>query len=452
VGYLVPHYGPAPSVALLLGAGALAAALASNYAALALLIVLILVPLGSSGPLPDWINDIDAVYGAALIGLALRAAASGRALVLGGAGLALAGFLLAGLSALAAGVLGAGDGTAALGHFRGLFGYALVPVLVLALADGQGMRRRTLLWLLCAVAAVTAARGVLSWAELNGLVQLGGPLHRFAAPDGDELVGAVPSLTGTGGYLRAWAGNFEGNSLGAFLVLLLPVMSYLALQGRNAPARLVAAPLTVLLLVALVVTYSRGAYLGLAAAALPLLAGMWRRSPVSALLLVAAGAAAVLLLVDHLPGADDRVATLRALGEDPTVQHRQIVYQQVFDAFRRDPLWGIGLGTSVGEIGTGADSLYLFLLVRGGLLATAAAIALVWVAVRQVLSALRAGRLTGLDIAVGAGVFGFAVHSTVDYTLWNPKVALTFWLMAGFLTAAACSKNDAASAAREGAS
>jgi O-antigen ligase len=348
-------------------------------------------------------------------------------------------------------MLGAGGAPAALSHFRGLFGYALIPALVLSLGDGRGDRRRTLLWLLCAAGAVTAARGVLSWAELNGLVHLGGVLHRFAAPDGDELVGAVPSLTGDFGYLRAWAGNFEGNSLGAFLVLLLPVSSYLAVRGSGAPVRIAAAAATALLFVALAVSYSRGAYLGLGAAALPLLAGLWRRNPAGALLLATAGVALAVYLAGHVPGLDDRLATLRALGEDPTVQHRQLVYREVIDAFRHNPLWGIGLGTSVGEIGTGADSLYLFLLLRGGLLVTAAFIALVWAAGRQVREALMAGRLTGLDVAVGAGVFGFAVHSAVDYTLWNPKVALTCWLMVGFLMAAARSAGPEAEAPEDGA-
>ena len=35
------------------------------------------------------------------------------------------------------------------------------------------------------------------------------------------------------------------------------------------------------------------------------------------------------------------------------------------------------------------------------------------------------------------GLSGVAAHSLVDYTLWNPKVALVVWLLAGLALAAA---------------
>ncbi len=436
-GATVPQLGAGTAVALLVGGTALIAAAASSYAALGLLIVLILVPLDAAGELPAHINEIDTVYGAALIGLSLRVLTSRQPLVFSPLGLALAAFMLVGLLALTAGVLSGAETATALGQFRGLFGYALIPLLVLSLDRQARERRRTLVCLLCAVGAATAARGVLSWADLNGVVQLSGLLHRIASPDSEDVVGAVPAISGDFGYLRAWAGNFEGNTLGAFVVLLLPVTVYLTMSGSNTVTRIGFGAGAVLLTVALLVSYSRGAYLGLAAASVPGMLALWRRHPMGTVVLALTGGAVLFLLATHLPGAEDRLSTLRALAEDPTVRHRQLVYGQIVESVAGSPVWGIGLGSSIGPIGTGADSLYLFMVLRGGLLLACSFLLLAWVGGRHLLDALRAGRLTTLDLAVAAGLLGFAAHSAIDYTIWNPKVALTAWLLVGILMAAA---------------
>jgi O-antigen ligase len=228
--------------------------------------------------------------------------------------------------------------------------------------------------------------------------------------------------------------------------LVLPSCAYLALRAGSA-ARAACAAGTVLITMALVVSYSRGAYVGGAAASLPALFLLWRRNPRAALAVVAVGAALLFYLVTHLAGAQDRLVTLRTLSDDPTVLHRQLVYEQIAEAVRQSPLWGVGLGTSVRAIGTGADSLYLFVLLRGGLLATGAAAALAWFAGREVMVAFRAGRMRGLDLAIGCGLFGFAVHSLIDYTLWNPKVALVVWLLVGLLLAPALDRRKLGEAA-----
>ncbi|MEX1254286.1 MAG: O-antigen ligase family protein [Dehalococcoidia bacterium] len=441
-GMLAGRFDALPAAMLLLAVASLLAALLSAHAAVALLIALLVIPLETTGLLAGRLNQVDTLYGAAVLGLALRAFASKERLALQPVGLALLAFIAAGTVALAAGVLSTDTLNAALGHFRGPFGYALIPALVLTMGKEGKSKRQALLWLLCAVAVITAARAVLAWAQLNGLVHLSGVLARLAAPGEDQRIGVVAATGGEFGYLRAWAGNFEGNSLGTFLVLIAPVSAYFALQSRSHALRLAFGAATALLLVALMASYSRGAYLGLAAASLPLIFNLWRRSPLGAIALVLTSGMLLVFLASELPGAQDRLITLGALGDDPTVQHRQIVYQQVLDAFRQNPIWGIGLGTRLGEFGTGGDSLYLFLLLHGGLLVSGAFLLLVWVAGRQVIDAFRAGRLSGLDLAVAAGLSGFAVHSAVDYTLWNPKVALTMWLMVGFLMAAVLEHGD----------
>jgi putative inorganic carbon (HCO3(-)) transporter len=433
---LAPKLGASSTIVYLVGGAALVSAVLSSYAAIAVLIVLLLVPISTVDLLPIHLNSIDAVYAASVVGIVLRMIVSDERVELSPLGLALVSFVLAGLLALAAGMLGSSGTSAALSHFRGLFGYALIPVLVLQIGGNSVRRRTTLLSMLCVVGALTAARGVLSWAELNGTVKVGGILHQLAAPEG-SAVGVVPASSHNFGYVRAWAGNLEGNTLGAFTLALLPAAVGLALRRSNALARLGFAAAALLLLVALLVTYSRGAYLGLAVAATIALLVFGRRRPLAAALTAAAGLALLIFLVTHLPGTEDRLNTLHFLGQDRTVQHRQLVYAQAFDSIRASPIWGVGLGTPVDVIGTGADSLYVFVLLRGGMLAAGAAIALLWTAGQRVIAAWRAGRFRPLDVAVLIGLSGVAAHSLVDYTLWNPKVALVVWLLAGFVMAAA---------------
>ena len=435
-GALAAALGAGTLALLLFAAAALLAAVLSSYAALALLIIMLLVPIGSAGQLPVRLNEIDAIFAAALAGLAIRLLTSRERFSPTPLTLATAAYLTAGVVALTAGVLGTGETAVALSHFRGLFGFALIPVLLLSLGEKGPERRGKLLLLLCGVGVLTAGRGVLSWAELNGLVHVGGVLHRIAAPD-DVVVGAIPALSGDFGYLRAVTGNFEGNSLGAFTLMLLPVAVYLALGRGSALVRLGFAAGAVLLLVALLVSYSRGAYLGLAIAAVPVLLLLGRRRPLTAVAITGAGALLLIFLINQLPGTEDRVATLRSLGQDATVQHRQLVYEEAALEIARSPVWGVGLGTNIGVSGAGADSLYVFLPLRGGLLLTAAFLGLLWAAGRHVLVAWRKRWLRGLDVAVLVGLIGFAGHSLVDYTLWNPKVALTLWLLVGFVMATA---------------
>ncbi|MDZ4277590.1 MAG: O-antigen ligase family protein [Dehalococcoidia bacterium] len=437
LGMAAAHVGPGPTMMLVVGAGVLVAASSSSYAALAILIVLLPLPLRSFSLPPFQINQIDIVYASALIGLALRVLVNKERFAVGSLGLAALAFLASGSLSALVGVLNGAGLQGALSHFRGIFGYALIPLLFLSLGGEQASRRRALLLLLCGVGALTAARGVLSWAQLNGLVELGGVLHRLASPDSTEAVGAVPALAGDFGYVRAWAGNLEGNTLGAFVILIAPVAVAFALRAERGLARLAFGAGALLLVMALIVSYSRGAYLGLSAAALPALLVLWQRRPVLAVAVALGGVILVGFLVTQLPGADDRLVTVYALREDPTVQHRQLVYEHVVDAIALSPAWGTGLGTDVPGVGTGADSLYLFVLLRGGLLMAAATFALIVVAGRRVLGALRAGNVGGLDLAVAAALWGFAVHSAFDYSLWNPKVALTAWLLAGALLAAA---------------
>jgi O-antigen ligase len=393
-------------------------------------------------------NEIDIVYGAALCGLAARVVLSNRPVELSPLGIALMAFVAAGLVALVAGILSSGDAATPLNHFRGLFGYAFVPLLIMSLGPNAREQRRALLVLLALVALATAGRGVLSWAQLNGLVQLGGVLGRLAEPD-TAVVGAVPALSGDFGYLRAWAGNLEGNTLGVFALMLLPITVGLVLSEAGLLRRAVLVAGAVLLAAVLVVSYSRGAYIGLAVVAAPALYALWRRRPAAAVALAVVGAAALLLLINHLPGAEDRLVTIRSLHDDPTVQHRQAVYEEVLQAIGRNPVWGVGLGTAVGQARTGADSLVLFVPLRGGLLVTTAALALAWAFARRLQDAWRRGALRGLEVAVALGVLGFAVHSLFDYTLWNPKVALTVWLLVGLIAAAAQPDEPALSAGEE---
>jgi O-antigen ligase len=436
LGVGAPKLGASTTLVYLAGGAALVSAVLSSYAALAVLIVLLLLPLSTVDVLPIHLNTIDAVYGASALGIVLRLIVSDKRVEVSPLGLALVSFVLAGLLALAAGLLGSGGTSAALSHFRGLFGYALIPVLVLQVGGNSVRRRTTLLSMLCIVGALTAARGVLSWAELNGAMKVGGILHRLAAPEG-SAVGVVPASSPNFGYVRAWAGNLEGNTLGAFTLALLPAAVGLALRRSHALARLGFAAGALLLLVALLVSYSRGAYLGLAVAATVALLVFGRRRPLAAALTAVAGLAVLIFLVTHLPGAEDRLNTFHFLGQDRTVQHRQLVYAEAFASIRASPIWGVGLGTPVDVIGTGADSLYVFVLLRGGVLAAGAAIALLWTAGQRLIAAWREGRLRPLDVAVLIGLSGFAAHSVVDYTLWNPKVAVVVWLLAGLVMAPA---------------
>jgi putative inorganic carbon (HCO3(-)) transporter len=237
------------------------------------------------------------------------------------------------------------------------------------------------------------------------------------------------------------------NTLAALLVVLIPVSAAYALRGRGL-ARLAASVYTLAGLMLLVLTYSRGGWLG-AAAGLGMLGAIliiradfrawWQRArPIFRLGVYAAGIGLIVL------GAGLAIVLLRSLDEGGRgLNLRTFIYDTAVRLFQDAPLTGSGLFTFGGGLArlnsspptephSHAHNLPLHVAAELGIFGVGA---LVTAAVLAALAARRLlrvrsvdGALSGRDqtacIGACAALFGTAVHHMLDLPAMNPAVAL----------------------------
>lgn len=153
------------------------------------------------------------------------------------------------------------------------------------------------------------------------------------------------TIQGVGVRIEGTVGGIFGNpnDLAMALVMLLPLAIVLALKSKPA-GRLLYSACTFILALGVVVTFSRGGFLGLAAAGGVLL---WKLGRSNKLTTAMAALAACLVLAMSMPaGYADRLFTIIHTEQDTTnsAQERQGEMKQALDIALRHPFIGIGMG------------------------------------------------------------------------------------------------------------
>ena len=247
------------------------------------------------------------------------------------------------------------------------------------------------------------------------------------------------------------------NLLGGYLVPIIPLAIGAALHWRRWPSRLFAVVTAALAGAALVLTYSRGAWLGLGASlacfgllwgwfAFPRLHG--QRQVVFCGLLLAAllGAVAMSGLLEPL-----QVRLLSALAGrgDSSVNFRINVWVASWQMLRDYAWTGIGPGQDAFNRvyplyqqplfnALSAYSMPLELAVELGIAGLLAGVAIfchaLHLGLRQLKAAVATKEAGGwLQISVMAAVVGLGAHGLVDTIFLRPEVQLTWWLCIAFL-------------------
>lgn len=244
------------------------------------------------------------------------------------------------------------------------------------------------------------------------------------------------------------------NVFAEYLVLLLPLAVALFLCARSRLVRLGWLTACSLGAVALVLTFSRGGWVGLAAGVLSFAVIRDRRL----LVLVLAGA----LVIAALPGGQNLIARrLQSIirPTDSSSVYRVMVWRETLGMI--EDFWpsGVGLGHRAYMLmyprymldrtkrPFHSHSTYLQVLAETGLPGLIALLWVVWRVVRTGLASLRklAGRPAGdplrgtvapLIAGALAGLAGAAVHGVVEPLLYIPRITVTFWLVVGLLLCA----------------
>lgn len=248
------------------------------------------------------------------------------------------------------------------------------------------------------------------------------------------------------GTTRIYGSLGNPNLLGGYLVPVVPLAVGAALHWRRPMGRVFAVATAVLATLAVFYSYSRGAWLGLAAALGCLLflhAVVWLRRRrwrwlLPLLLVVAVTVALAALSLDPL---QTRLASLFAGRADSSTNFRMNVWAAAWRMVQDRPWLGIGPGHGpFNRIyplyqqplfnALSAYSMPLELAVEMGLAGVIAGLAVVW-------TALRRGWHSVIDGAAAtdwprwsatAAVVGLMAHGLVDTIFLRPEVQLVWWL------------------------
>ena len=269
------------------------------------------------------------------------------------------------------------------------------------------------------------------------------------------------------GTVRIYSTLDNPNLLGGYLLPILPLAVVAVLRWRTLPRRLFALLSLVLGIVALVLTYSRGAWMGMVASLglLGLLLAMrqtrhwppfWRRT--LPLLLLVATAVALVVLVTQVEPLRVRVMSLVAGREDSSNNFRINVWTSVLAMINDRPWLGIGPGNTAFNLiyplyqqpkfnALSAYSIPLELLVEAGLPGLLAGVALLFTAMRTgLLQGQGQGMLNLPSLAAVAAFAGLAVQGLTDTIFFRPEVQLVALFSLATLAAAAADDSRAVGA------
>jgi O-antigen ligase len=310
--------------------------------------------------------------------------------------------------------------------------------------------------LIALVAAVLGTMSAVQWYTKNYDRTFGG----FAAvdsllPDGTYARTEIDTDEHLRGEqnLRAFGPVADPNFYGQILVAALPMALVPALRCRTRRARLIALAACMPIVAGIVLTYSRGA--GVAALLLCLIMLLMRYVKLWHVLLVGAVIAAV---VASDPSYSERMSTLTDAGQqgvhnaDASVAGRALILQAGVQRFLQHPILGVGPGQSPNYIGTYDQSsqfgsvrqiplhnTYLQQLVETGIVGFVCFMAIVYVAIRNLLRAARYWEKIRPEYAQVASSLVFSLIGFLSASLFlhMPYVMLRYYALLLGLSGAA---------------
>ena len=248
-------------------------------------------------------------------------------------------------------------------------------------------------------------------------------------PTGSEVVRTVAGTE----TVRANGSSVDPNVLGALLMLAGLVVLGQIVASRPLFPRWILVLAAAVILCALALTYSRSAWVGLAAGFAYLALTRERR-----LLVLGAAGIGGLLLLPQTQAFVARFAAGLELRDEATLM-RLDEYRNALALIAQYPVFGIGFGDSPSiEIGAGVSSLYLLIAEQAGLVGLTLFLALIVVLSVFGLTAAvpHDDSLWGSLASLQAALVGALVAGLFDHYFFNlrfPHMVALFWLLAALL-------------------
>jgi putative inorganic carbon (HCO3(-)) transporter len=242
-----------------------------------------------------------------------------------------------------------------------------------------------------------------------------------------EMVKIVGGLAGSTGPFTHY------NELGSYLVIMLSLAFAHVMVTKHKIRKFSFGALTVILAAGLLMTFSRGAWLG-AGIAFILMMLFLRRFKI--LLAVVCVLALILMLS---PDIRARFLFTFQKGGDST---RFMLWRGAWSMIKENPFLGKGLGTFMvympkytqQETIQYAHNSYLQLWAETGIFGLLSFLLFVGMALSEAFRLLRAHK-DALLLGVFCGLCGFLAHSFFDTQLYSLQLSVLFWFMLGLLSA-----------------
>lgn len=236
--------------------------------------------------------------------------------------------------------------------------------------------------------------------------------------------------------MRAVGTGVDPNSFGGLMMVGF-VLGAGQLFGRHPiMSRWLSGPAVGVCGMAMLLTYSRGAWVG-AAAGLMVILIMRRRTWLPALGALGIGAIAL----GAGAGFVDRLWQGFTL-QDPATKLRLQEYQNALDIIRRHPWFGVGFGSAGSiDLQSGVSSIYLTIAEQSGLIGLAVFLVavgvMIWIGLKAVFT-MPAGAHADLVLTAFAALAAMLTVGLVDHYFFNiqfPHMATLFWIVAGLIVA-----------------
>ena len=224
------------------------------------------------------------------------------------------------------------------------------------------------------------------------------------------------------------------NMLGQYLILVIPVGGAKLLGARDWPGRVFYFGCCALMCVCMLLTFSRGAWLGLLFAGVVFVILLNPR-------LILLTPVALALMWFALP--DTVIQRFTSIGnlKDASTSYRVNIWMGTLAMLKNYWLCGIGPGDAAfnmvypaysynGIIAPHSHNLFLQIVCDAGIAALAVFVILLFVYFRMMCTAISRERdwtSRIYQVAFTSGVFGFMVQAMTDYSFYNYRVMFLFW-------------------------
>lgn len=294
-------------------------------------------------------------------------------------------------------------------------------------------RLERVVWALIFAGGISAVLGIVFYFLPQTItIQVLSLLRLFKYPSGAAVLRFIND--DPQGTLRAVSTSIDPNVLGGLMIMVAALTTPQIFAARPRVRRVFVISIWLAMFVCLILTFSRGALLGLVASLLVIAFVKYRR--VLPYLMIGA------VIFYFAPFTQDYIAHLydAFLGADRATQMRLGEYKDAFTLIARYPIFGVGfLGTPDVDTYLGVSSVYLLMAEEMGLVGVAVFLLTLGGYYLRVVSAWRNGlkldaTLAPILLGSTAALVGSMTAGLVDHYFFNldfPHSVTLFWLFVG---------------------